>query len=188
MPQLTAAQRRVLMTIVLIVEDDAFIREVAEMTIQDWGYGTLSAGSADDALVVLRSPKVVDVLFTDICLKTDLLGGCELARQAADLRPGMRVLDTTGHYVTGTLRGRFVEGGNAFANRTCRNSCNSRSRKYSPPSLEVAHSYGEIRPTSDIASDLSTILASHTMDRDIPAPVRPRAQVAGGSAWLSARV
>lgn len=98
------------MTTVLIVEDDAFIREVAEMTIQDWGYGTLSAGSADDALVVLHSPQVVDLLFTDICLKTDLLGGCELARQAADLRPGMRVLYTTGHHVTETLRRRFVEG------------------------------------------------------------------------------
>ena len=98
------------MTIVLIVEDDAFIREVAEMTIQDWGYGTLSAGSADEALAVLRSAQVVDALFTDISLKTVALGGCELARQAVDLRPGMRVLYTTGNYVTEKLRDQFVAG------------------------------------------------------------------------------
>ena len=29
------------MATILIVEDNAFIRELAEMTLQDWGYDTL---------------------------------------------------------------------------------------------------------------------------------------------------
>ena len=95
---------------ILIVEDDAFIRELAEMTIQDWGYDTLSASGADEALLLLRSPEVIDALFTDIYLKTAVVGGCKLARQAIELRPRLRVLYTTGNYVTDKIRALFVEG------------------------------------------------------------------------------
>ena len=34
---------RFLMAAILIVEDDVFIREIAELMIQDWGHQTLSA-------------------------------------------------------------------------------------------------------------------------------------------------
>jgi CheY-like chemotaxis protein len=98
------------MAMILIVEDDAFIRELAEMTIQDWGYDTLSAGGADEALLLLRTPQVIDALFTDIYLQTAVLGGCELAHQAIEIRPRLRVLYTTGNYVTDNIRAQFVEG------------------------------------------------------------------------------
>jgi CheY-like chemotaxis protein len=97
------------MAMILIVEDNAFIRELAELTIQDWGYDTLSASDADEALLLLRSPQVIDALFTDIFLKTTVLDGCTLARQAIELRPGLRVLYTTGNYVTDKMRALFVE-------------------------------------------------------------------------------
>ena len=73
------------MAVILIVEDDVFIREVAEMMIQDWGHQTLSASDVDEALSFLRSPQHIDALFTDIYLKTAVLGGCDLARQAIEL-------------------------------------------------------------------------------------------------------
>jgi CheY-like chemotaxis protein len=98
------------MAMILIVEDDAFIRELTEMTIKDWGYDTLSAGDADEALLLLRSCQVIDLLFTDIYLKTAVLGGCELAHQAIELRPRLRVLYTTGNYVTAKIRALFVDG------------------------------------------------------------------------------
>ena len=31
------------MAVILIIEDDAFIRQIAEMALQDWGYQTLAA-------------------------------------------------------------------------------------------------------------------------------------------------
>ena len=95
---------------ILIVEDNAFIRELAEMTIQDWGYDTLSASDSDEALLLLRSPQVIDALFTDINLKTAVHGGCELAHQALELRPQLRVLYTTGNFVTDKMKAQFVEG------------------------------------------------------------------------------
>jgi CheY-like chemotaxis protein len=98
------------MATILIVEDDAFIREFVEMTIQDWGYDTVSVGDADEALLLLHSPQVIDLLFTDIYLKTAVLGGCELASQAIKLRPRLRVLYTTGNYITDKIETRFVEG------------------------------------------------------------------------------
>jgi len=83
---------RVVMAVILVVEDDVFIRQVAEMMIQDWGHDILSAGDVDEALSLLRSPQHIDALFTDIYLKNSVLGGCELAHQAIALRPKLRVL------------------------------------------------------------------------------------------------
>ena len=60
------------MATVLIVEDQAQIR-----------YITLSAHSADDALVILAGPEPVDALFVDIVLNGDMQAGIELDRQGA---------------------------------------------------------------------------------------------------------
>src|SRR5450759_238737 len=98
------------MAVILIVEDDVFSGEIAELLIQDWGHRTLSASDVDEALSLLRSPQHIDALFTDIYLKTVVLGGCELARQAIALRPKLRVLYTTGNSVTDKMKALFVEG------------------------------------------------------------------------------
>jgi CheY-like chemotaxis protein len=98
------------MAVILIVEDDVFIRQVAQMMIEGWGHHTLSASDVAEALSLLRSPQHIDALFTDIHLKTDVLGGCELARQAIKLRPNLRVLYTTGNSITNKLKALFLEG------------------------------------------------------------------------------
>ena len=98
------------MAVILIVEDEVFIREMAEMMIQDSGHHTLSASDVEEALLLLRAPQHIDALFTDIYLKTAVLGGCELAHQAIKLRPKLRVLYTTGNFVTDKMKSLFVEG------------------------------------------------------------------------------
>jgi CheY-like chemotaxis protein len=70
------------MAVILIVEDEIFIRETAVMMLEDLGHQVLSAGDMDEALVLLRSPQHIDALFTDIYLKAAVHGGCDLARQA----------------------------------------------------------------------------------------------------------
>src|ERR1035437_7318163 len=101
---------RVLMAVILIVEDDVFIREIAEMMIQDCGHRILSASDVDEALAHLRSPQHIDALFTDIYLKTAVLGGCDLAYEAIALRPNLRMLYTTGNSMTDKIKALFVEG------------------------------------------------------------------------------
>ncbi|MGD0143543.1 MAG: response regulator [Rhizomicrobium sp.] len=98
------------MAVILIVEDDVFIRQTAELMIQDWGHETVSATDVDEALVILRSPQRIDALFTDIYLKAAVLGGCDLAREAVALRPQLRVLYTTGNFVTEKMKALFVHG------------------------------------------------------------------------------
>jgi CheY-like chemotaxis protein len=98
------------MAVVLIVEDDGFTRAIAEMGVQDWGHEVLSAGDVSEALALLKSPQQIDLLFTDVYLKTAVLGGCDLAREAVKLRPGLRVLYTTGNTITHQMKALFVEG------------------------------------------------------------------------------
>ena len=98
------------MSVILIVEDEVFIREIAVMLVEDWGDTVLSASDVEAALVLLRSPQPIDVLFTDIYLKTAVFGGCDLAREAIRIRPNLRVLYTTGNSATDKLRALFVDG------------------------------------------------------------------------------
>jgi CheY-like chemotaxis protein len=98
------------MAVILIVEDEIFTREIAELMIQDWGHQTFSASDVDEALVVLRSPQHIDLLFTDIYLKSAVLGGCDLAHLAIEMRPTLQVLYTTGNFLTDAIKATFVNG------------------------------------------------------------------------------
>ncbi len=98
------------MAVVLIVEDDMFLRDDAEMMIQDWGHDILSASDVDEALLLLRSPQQIDALFTDIYLKRAVFGGYEIADQAIKLRLNLRVLYTTGNTIDDEMKTLFVEG------------------------------------------------------------------------------
>ncbi len=98
------------MAVILIVEDEVFIRDIAKLTVEDLGHNALSASDLDEALLLLRSPQHIDILFTDIRLKTAVLGGYELAHQAIKLRPKLRVLYATGNSLTGEMAALFVEG------------------------------------------------------------------------------
>jgi CheY-like chemotaxis protein len=98
------------MAVILVVEDDVFVRETAELMIQDWGHKILSASDVPEALIHLRSESHIDVLFTDVNLKAERLGGCDVARQAILLRPGLRVLYTTATRDPDKLHARFAAG------------------------------------------------------------------------------
>jgi CheY-like chemotaxis protein len=98
------------MAVILVVEDDVFIRELAESMIRDWGHSILSASDVPEALVHLRSGAYIDALFTDVYLKAEIHGGCEIARQASLLHPGLRVLYTTANRLTDKLHALFAVG------------------------------------------------------------------------------
>ena len=96
---------------ILILEDDSFILQLAEILLADQGHETLSAGDIDEALAHLRAAGHIDMLFTDIRLNASLLAGFELARQAVALRPDIRVLYVSGAEMTDETNALFVKGG-----------------------------------------------------------------------------
>jgi CheY-like chemotaxis protein len=97
------------MAIILVVDDEEQVRVLAESVLRDLGHQTLSAASVDQALALIRTEPSLDLLFTDINLADDaevglVHPGLELAQQALRLRPGLRVLYTTGVGVTDGMK------------------------------------------------------------------------------------
>ena len=98
------------MAVILIVEDEMFIRQAADWTIGDLGHTTLLASDLAGALLHL-STSSIDALFVDIGLSTLVLGGFDVANQAIKLRPDLRVLYTSGKTLDGDMTDMFVGGG-----------------------------------------------------------------------------
>ena len=53
---------------VLVVEDDAVVREGAIDMLKDLGYRVLQAANAEAALAIIGSGAAIDILFTDVVM------------------------------------------------------------------------------------------------------------------------
>jgi PAS domain S-box-containing protein len=80
---------------VLLVEDHPGVREVAVKQLEEFGCRVLQAHDGHAALALLKEGQPVDLLFTDIVMPGGMTG-VELARHATELRPGLRILFTSG--------------------------------------------------------------------------------------------
>jgi signal transduction histidine kinase len=81
---------------ILIVEDDALVREYVVTQISRLGYGTLAASNAAEALAIIDGPDRIDVLFTDVIMPGGM-NGRQLASEALKRRPQLKVLYTSGY-------------------------------------------------------------------------------------------
>ena len=81
---------------ILIVEDDALVREYVMTQIGRFGYHTMAAGNAAEALAIIDGPEHVDLLFTDVIMPGGL-NGRQLATEAQKRRPDLKVLYTSGY-------------------------------------------------------------------------------------------
>lgn len=79
---------------VLVVEDEAFVCELAAEALLDEGYRVLTAADADEAEAILGRESV-DLLFTDIDLARNT-NGIALARLARRRLPDLPVVYTSG--------------------------------------------------------------------------------------------
>ncbi len=99
------------MAVILVVEDEMFIRQAAEWTIEDMGHTPLMAEDLAGALAHLATGQPIDALFVDIRLSALALGGYDVANQAIGIRPGLRVLYTSGTPLVADMSDQFVGGG-----------------------------------------------------------------------------
>nr|WP_228747960.1 PAS domain S-box protein [Bradyrhizobium sp. BR 10289] len=81
---------------VLVVEDDPFVRSYAVMSLESLGYKVISAVDGKEALQTLAAAAHVDLLFTDVVMPGGV-NGWELAGLARKQRPELRVLLTSGY-------------------------------------------------------------------------------------------
>ncbi len=81
---------------ILLVDDDAMVRDMVVMQLQNLGYSVVSAANGSQALEVLKRESGFDLLFTDVVMPGGL-NGRQLADQARKLNPGLRVIFSSGY-------------------------------------------------------------------------------------------
>ncbi|WP_457104087.1 hybrid sensor histidine kinase/response regulator [Methylobacterium sp. P5_C11] len=96
---------------ILIVDDREDVAELARTILRDFGYTTLVAGNAREALEILDSSERIDLLFTDLIMPGGM-NGVLLAREARSRQPKLKVLLATG-YAEASLE-RTDIGGSEF--------------------------------------------------------------------------
>jgi len=82
--------------VILVVEDDEAVRRASVEALREMGYHVLEAADAMEGFRLVADRNDLDLLFTDIGLPGGI-NGRVLADAARALRPGLRVLFTTGY-------------------------------------------------------------------------------------------
>ena len=94
---------------VLVVEDEPVVRGVIIEMLQDQGYRTLQAVDGPSGLRILRLDKRIDLLVTDVGLPG--MNGRQLADQARETRPDLKILFITGYAENVAVADGFLQPG-----------------------------------------------------------------------------
>jgi PAS domain S-box-containing protein len=88
--------------VVLVVEDNDAVRDVAAAMIADLGVETLTASNGAEALQIIERRKDIDLVLSDVIMAGGM-NGPELAARALKLRPELKLLFMSG-YAPGSVR------------------------------------------------------------------------------------
>ena len=91
---------------ILAVDDDPAVLELAATMLQTLKYRVLTAVDGPSALRLLSGEERIDVLFTDVAMPNGMTG-VELAREARNVRPELKVLLTSGYPQGGAAAAEF---------------------------------------------------------------------------------
>lgn len=98
---------------ILMVEDDGFVRSLAQKCLERFGYRVLSAPSGIEALEILQDdPVSIDLLLTDVVMPG--MSGRELALRIRPMHPNARVLYMSGYTDEAVVNHGVVEPGTHF--------------------------------------------------------------------------
>jgi PAS domain S-box-containing protein len=81
---------------VLVVEDDSGVLALTSEMLNELGYQVITASDAKSALEVLQREPKVDLVFTDVVMPGGQTG-IQLATAAREMRPGIKILLTSGY-------------------------------------------------------------------------------------------
>jgi PAS domain S-box-containing protein len=88
---------------ILVVEDDPAVRPLVAVMLRRYGYNVLTAGNAAEAIELVEgNDAAIDLLLTDVVMPG--LNGRELAERLKIMRPGMKVLLTSGYPADADVR------------------------------------------------------------------------------------
>jgi CheY-like chemotaxis protein len=81
---------------ILVVEDEPQVLQFVSAQLVGLGYEVAAVSTGQDALDLLEQGRTFDALFTDVVLPKGV-SGVELARRVRAIRPGIKVLLTSGY-------------------------------------------------------------------------------------------
>jgi PAS domain S-box-containing protein len=81
---------------VLVVEDDSGVLALTSEMLNELGYQVITASDAKSALDVLQREPKIDLVFTDVVMPGGQTG-IQLATAAREMRPGIKILLTSGY-------------------------------------------------------------------------------------------
>lgn len=82
--------------VILVVEDDPFLRMLTVEFVNEAGFEALEACDADQAIAILESNSKISVLFTDINMPGSM-DGLQLASVVTKRWPAIEILIASGH-------------------------------------------------------------------------------------------
>jgi PAS domain S-box-containing protein len=94
---------------VLVVEDEPVVRGVILEMLGEQGYRTLEAVDGPSGLRILRASERIDLLVTDVGLPG--MNGRQLADQARETRPELKILFITGYAESAAIADGFLQPG-----------------------------------------------------------------------------
>jgi hypothetical protein len=94
---------------VLVVEDEPVVRAVILEMLDEQGYRTLAAVDGPSGLRILQGNQPIDLLVTDVGLPG--INGRQLADQARETRPGLKILFVTGYAESVAIADGFLQPG-----------------------------------------------------------------------------
>ena len=97
---------------VLLVEDDHSVRLLVRDVLEELGYRTVEAGSADEALPIVASSCIIDLMVSDVGLPG--MSGRDLADHVRRHRPSLPILFVTGYAERAAERSMFLGEGMAM--------------------------------------------------------------------------
>jgi CheY-like chemotaxis protein len=89
--------------LVLVVEDEIFLRYVTAEYLEDCGFSVLQAANADEAVGLLQRNRDVGAVFSDIQMPGSM-NGLGLAHWISETLPGVKVLLTSGQLLPAAAR------------------------------------------------------------------------------------
>lgn len=104
---------------VLVVEDDVQVRELAVTSLRERGYTVVEAANGNEAVTVLDADGHIDLVLTDMVMPGAMTGK-EVAEHAIKVRPGVKVLFTSGYADASVMRNGLVKAGARFLSKPYR--------------------------------------------------------------------
>ena len=109
-PQDDAAGEAAVARTILVVEDEAAVRDTVRRQLESLGHHVLAAESAADALEIIKTTAALDAVLSDVVLGSGL-NGIDLAAAARTLRPDLRLAFMSGYTAVPEAQRRIREFG-----------------------------------------------------------------------------